>query len=99
MDEDKSAATQVKEAVWTYTGWALVLTVVFLAGLFLGYELWGSGEMGQPSLAKRVTKLDEDFNRVKNEREDCKKVLEVTQTRKAAADKELEALKSKPASP
>jgi hypothetical protein len=93
MEPEKSPAAQVKEAAWTYTAWALVLTVVFLAGVFLGYSLWGSGEMGQPALAKRVSKLDEDINRVKNEREDCQKVREVTDARKIACEKELDSLK------
>jgi hypothetical protein len=95
MDPDKSPAAQVKEAAWTYTAWALVLVVVFLAGLFLGYSLWGSGDMGQPALVKRTAKLEEDINRIKNEREDCQKVREVTETRKASCEKELEALKAK----
>jgi len=93
MEPEKSPAAQVREAAWTYTAWALVLTVVFLAGVFLGYSLWGSGEMGQPSLAKRVAALDEDMNRIKNEREDCQKVREVTEARKAACEKELDSLK------
>ena len=99
MEPDKSPAAQVKEAAWTYTAWALVLAVVFLAGLFLGYSLWGSGEMGQPALVKRTAKLEEDINRIKNEREDCQKVREVTETRKASCEKELEALKAKAATP
>jgi hypothetical protein len=94
---EKSAADQVKDAAWAYTQRTIILLLVFGGGVFLGYQLWGSGEMGQPALAERVAKLDLDFNRVKNEREDCQKVLQVTQTRKEAADKELAALKAKAA--
>lgn len=95
--EEKSAQEQVKDAAWAYTQRTLVLVLVFGAGLFLGYQLWGAGEMGQPALAARVEKADADLNRIKNEREDCQKVLQVTQTRKDAADKELAALKAKAA--
>ncbi len=95
MADEKSTADQVKEAAWTYTAWTLVLVVVFLAGVFLGWQLWGAGDNGQPALAAKVTKMDEELNRVKNEREDCQKVLQVTQARKDATDKELNALKAR----
>ena len=48
----KSPQDQVKEAVWRYTAQGVILAVVFGAGLFVGYQKWGSGEMGQPALAK-----------------------------------------------
>jgi hypothetical protein len=92
--EQKSPGDQVKEAVWTYTGYALILALVFGAGLFTGYQLWGAGEMGQPVLAARVAALDQDLNRIKNEREDCQKVLEVTRTRNDALQKEVASLKT-----
>lgn len=91
---DKTAADQVKDAAWAYTQRVIVVLLFFGAGIFLGYQLWGAGDMGQPALAERVAKLDQDVNRIKNEREDCQKVLQVTQTRKEAADKELAALKA-----
>jgi len=94
MESEKSAASQVKEAAWTYAAWVLVLTVVFLAGVFLGYSLWGSGDMGQPALAKRTAQLDQDLNRVKNEREGCQKTLEVTKTRMDQCNKDLETAKA-----
>ena len=99
---EKSPADQVKEAVWKYTAQGLTLAIVFGGGLFLGSQLWGpgAGDMGQPALAKRVEELDLEVNRVKNEREDCKKVMEVTQSRYSDAQKktkeqkkELKALK------
>lgn len=92
---DKTAADQVKDAAWAYTQRVIIVLLFFGGGIFLGYQLWGAGDMGQPALAERVAKLDQDVNRIKNEREDCQKVLQVTQTRKEAADKELAALKAK----
>jgi hypothetical protein len=93
---EKSAGDQVKEAVWVYTQRVVVVLLFFGAGVFLGYQLWGAGEMGQPALAARVEKLDLDVNKMRNEREDCQKVLQVTQARKEAAEKELQALKAQP---
>ena len=83
----KSPADQVKEAVWKYTAQAFVLIVVFGFGLFTGYTKWAAGDTGQPALAKRLSELDVELNRVKNERGDCQKTLEVTTTRKKQVDK------------
>jgi uncharacterized protein HemX len=96
-DEEKSAAEQVKEAAWTYTAWTLVLALTFGAGLFLGHQLWAAGENGQPQLLARTQKLEEDINRIKNERESCQKVLEVTRGRQSGLEKEIESLKAKAA--
>lgn len=94
-EPEKSAADQVKDAVWVYTQRVVVVLLFFGAGLFLGYQKWGAGENGQPALLQRVDKLELDLNRIKNEREDCQKVLAVTQARKDTAEKELTALKAK----
>ena len=92
---EKSPADQVKEAVWKYTAQGLTLVIVFGAGLFLGSQLWGpgAGDMGQPALAKRVEDLDLEINRVKNEREDCQKVLGVTRSRETDAKEKAKELK------
>lgn len=94
MQPEKSAADQVKEAVWVYTQRVVVVLLFFGAGLFLGYQLWGAGEMGQPALAARTEKLELDLNKLRNDREECQKVLEVTRTRKDTVEKELAALKA-----
>jgi len=91
---EKSAGDQVKEAAWVYTQRIVVVLLFFGAGLFLGYQLWGAGDMGQPALAARTEKLELDLNKMRNDREDCQKVLAVTQSRKESVEKELQALKS-----
>lgn len=92
---EKTAADQVKEQVWLYTQYVIIVLLFFGAGLFLGYQKWGAGDMGQPALLALKESNEKDINRLKNEREDCQKVLQVTQTRKEAVDKELAALKAK----
>jgi hypothetical protein len=92
---DKTAADQVKDAAWAYTQRVIIVLLFFGAGIFLGYQKWGAGDLGQPSLLALKESNEKDINRLKNEREDCQKVLQVTQTRKEAVDKELAALKAK----
>jgi hypothetical protein len=99
MAQEETAAAQVKEAVWWYTQATVVLLLLFGAGVFLGWTLWGSGDEGAPALRQRVVAMDQEFNRVKNEREDCQKVLEVTRTRQGALEKEMNALKAGAAAP
>jgi hypothetical protein len=92
---DKTAADQVKDAAWAYTQRVIIVLLFFAGGIFLGYQKWGAGETGQPALLALKETNEKDINRLKNEREDCQKVLQVTQTRKDQADKELAALKAK----
>jgi len=93
--DDQEAAAAVKEAAWWYTQAGLTLLATFLAGTFLGWQLWGSGASGAPALRTRVVTMDQEINRVKNEREDCQKVLQVTQGRQATLEKDIAALRAK----
>jgi hypothetical protein len=94
MQQEKTAADQVKDAAWVYTQRVIVVLLFFGAGLFLGHQLWGAGDTGQPALLALKEANEKEISRLKNEREDCQKVLQVTQTRKDQVDKELAALKA-----
>jgi cell division protein FtsL len=65
MENVKSAETQIKEAVWQYTGWGVLLTAVFLSGVALGYILWGDALQ----LRGQVTDLTQKVSGVRTERE------------------------------
>lgn len=41
MSEPRSAEAQIKEAVWTYGGWTVLLLLTLAAGMALGYLVWG----------------------------------------------------------
>lgn len=97
MQPEKTAADQVKDAAWVYTQRVIVVLLFFGAGIFLGYQKWGAGDEGQPALLALKEANAKEINRIKNEREDCQKVLQVTQTRKESVEKELAALKAKAA--
>lgn len=64
-DEEKSPQQTVKEAIWTYTGWAVIILACIGAGVFIGYEAWGDA----PHLRKRVDQLEKQVLELKNNRE------------------------------
>jgi hypothetical protein len=41
MAETKSPETQIKDAIWTYGGWTVLLGLTLGAGIALGYIFWG----------------------------------------------------------
>ena len=41
MAETGSPDHQIKEAIWTYGGWTVLLGLTLGAGVFLGYIFWG----------------------------------------------------------
>ena len=65
MAEEKTPQQVVKEAVWWYTQVAFTLLAVLGAGYYLGYLQWGDA----PKLKKRVTQLEQDVVKLRNERE------------------------------
>jgi hypothetical protein len=75
MDETKSAEAQIKEAVWTYGGWAVLLTLTLGAGLALGYIFWGDA----PRLRADVADLNQKVSAARAERENVQTQLTMTQ--------------------
>jgi predicted negative regulator of RcsB-dependent stress response len=65
MVEEKTPQQQIKEAIWTYTGWVVVVLVCIGAGVFIGYTLWGDA----PQLREEAARLEKRVNELKNERE------------------------------
>jgi hypothetical protein len=78
-------AEEVKEVMWTYTGWAVILLVCVGAGVFIGYELWGQAT----SLQSELTKQTETVNTLKNERETIKSQLALATRDKEACQRTL----------
>src|SRR5262245_46406259 len=78
-------AEEVKEVVWTYTGWAVILLVCIGAGVFIGYEMWGQAT----SLQAQLTEQIETVNRLKNERETIKSQLALATRDKEACQRTL----------
>jgi len=76
MAEVGHEAEEVRDVVWTYTGWAVILLVCVGAGVFVGYELWGQAG----ALQAELTKQTEMVNTLKNERETIKSQLALATT-------------------
>lgn len=78
-------AEEVKEVVWTYTGWAVILLVCVGAGVFIGWELWGEASALRTDLAKQT----EMVGTLKNERETLKSQLALAMRDKEACQRQL----------
>lgn len=78
-------AEEVKEVVWTYTGWAVILLVCIGAGVFIGYTLWGDAR----TLRVELDKTAETVLTLKNERETLKSQLALTMRDKEECQKKL----------
>ncbi len=78
-------AEEVKEVVWTYTGWAVILLVCIGAGVFIGYSLWGDAL----ALRTELNKQTEMVGTLKNERETLKSQLALVTRDKEACQRQL----------
>jgi hypothetical protein len=77
-------AEEIKETIWVYTQYAVVLAIVFGAGTFLGYSLWGDAAILKRDLDASV----EQVNTLKNERETLKSQLALSTRDKEACQKQ-----------
>jgi hypothetical protein len=78
-------AEEVKEVVWTYMGWVVIILVCIGAGVFIGYELWGDAS----SLRAELNKQTEMVGTLKNERETIKSQLALATRDKEACQRTL----------
>ncbi len=87
MSQAGHEAEEVKETIWVYTQYAVVLAICFGAGTFLGWTLWGDASTLKVDLDKTV----EQVNTLKNERETLKSQLALATRDKDACQKQLAA--------
>jgi hypothetical protein len=86
-------AEEVKEVIWQYTGWVVILLVCIGAGVFIGYSLWGDAA----ALRNDLDKQTEMVGTLKNERETLKSQLALTTRDKEECEKQLAAAGRAPA--
>ena len=65
MAESHSAESQIKDAVWTYGGWFVLLTLTLGAGIALGYIFWGDAA----HLRTENTELNQKLGVARSDRE------------------------------
>jgi len=87
MTDTKSAEAQIKEAVWTYGGWTVLLVLTLGAGMALGYIFWGDA----PRLRAEVTDLNQKITAARAERENVQTQLTMTQEEVGRCQRKLTA--------
>jgi hypothetical protein len=87
MTQAGHEAEEVKDVVWTYAGWVVIILICIGAGVFIGYTMWGNAGALQTDL-KAAT---EQVNTLKNERETLKSQLALCTRDKEACQKQAAA--------
>jgi hypothetical protein len=85
MTQAGHEAEEVKDVVWTYAGWVVIILICIGAGVFLGYTMWGDAA----SLKQELSQSVEQVNTLKNERETLKSQLALATRDKDACQKQL----------
>ncbi len=76
---------QLQEKVWTFAQRGVVLLVAMLAGLFIGYQLWGQAG----ALKEQVSQLEERVNIREKERDTLKSQMAIIDRDKKEVEKRL----------
>ncbi len=63
----KSPEESIKEALWQYSGWTILLVLTFLAGVAVAWLMWGDA----PAVRKQVEDLTKSVAAARVEREDA----------------------------
>src|SRR6059036_3367535 len=86
---------QLSERVWSFAQRGVVLLVAMMAGLFIGYQLWGSA--GQ--LKEQVAQLEEKVNIREKERDTLKSQMAIIDRDKKEAEKRFQDLQARSTAP
>jgi hypothetical protein len=87
MTQAGHEAEEVKDVVWTYAGWVVIILICIGAGVFLGYTMWGNAA----SLKRDLDQTTEMVGTLKNERETLKSQLALSTRDKDECQKKLAA--------
>lgn len=87
--------SQLSEKMWTYAQRGVVLLVTMLAGLFIGYQLWGQAG----HLKEQVAQLEERVNIREKERDTLKSQMAIVDRDKKELEKRLQDLQARCAAP
>jgi predicted negative regulator of RcsB-dependent stress response len=87
MTQAGHEAEEVKDVVWTYAGWTVIILICIGAGIFIGWTMWGNAS----TLQRDLSAVTEQVNALKNERETLKSQLALSTRDKEACQKQLAA--------
>lgn len=84
-------AEQLRDRLWTYAQRGVVMAVVFFAGLFLGYQLWGQAT----ALQEKVEELTERAQSLVKERDTERSKVTLVERDKKELERQLDEVKAK----
>jgi cell division protein FtsB len=90
-----SERKQLQEKVWTFAQRGVVLLVALLAGLLIGYRLWGQAG----ALKEQVTQLEERVALREKERDTLKSQMAIIERDKKEVEKRLQDCQARCAAP
>ena len=88
--EDELAKKTITDAIWVWSGRILTLLVVYGAGWFTGWVMYGQGQQGAPELRLKVPQLESTITDLKNQRVDIDGRLTVSEGRLQQCNKALQ---------
>jgi hypothetical protein len=87
MAETHSPEGQIKEAIWTYGGWTVLLGLTLAAGMMLGYLVWGDAIL----LRKENAELKLKVTAMTDERDNARTQRTMAQEELGRCQKKLDA--------
>lgn len=93
VEGEGSEAEQLRERIWSYAQRGVIMAVVFFAGLFVGYQLWGQATQLQEKVEELTDRnqslvKERDTERSKvtlmdRDKKELQRLLEETRTKLA----------------
>jgi FtsZ-binding cell division protein ZapB len=84
-------AEELRDRIWTYAQRGVVMAVVFFAGLFVGYQLWGQATQ----LQEKVEDLTERTQSLVKERDTERSKVTLVERDKKELERQLDEVKAK----
>ena len=94
-DTGSDEQQQLQDKIWTFTQRGVVLLVAMLAGLFIGYQMWGQAG----ALKEQVAQLEERVNVREKERDTLKSQMAIVDRDKKDLEKRYQDLQARCAAP
>jgi cytochrome c-type biogenesis protein CcmH/NrfG len=89
--EAEALDAQLRDKIWQFAQRGVVALVVFLAGLFLGYQLWGQAT----ALQEKVDELGERMQNLVKERDTERSRITLIERDKKELERQIEELRAK----